>query len=217
MAELTDALTQLLDQQTGQISQRIGADEGRTRTAMQAAVPALLAALSQEAERGGGLKQAIERDHDGSILDQLTDYLGGSAQLSPRTTNGAGILDHVLGDRQGDLQRALSAKSGLDLGNMGSLLALLAPILMGMLGKQGRSSSGGSGGFSLDNIGDLLKQEKQDARTKNPDIGDILDSFGGSRSGSSTPSGSSAETGPARSGGGFGDLLDRLLGRGKDR
>ncbi|MBA3739682.1 MAG: DUF937 domain-containing protein [Chloroflexi bacterium] len=172
MAELNDSLNQLLEGQTSQISRRIGADEADTRTAMRAAVPALLAAFGDEAERGGGLRQAIEQDHDGAILDQLSEYLGGSAQLSPRTTNGAGILEHVLGDRQPDMQRALSAKSGLDAGNIGSLLALLAPIVMGMLGKRGQTS--GSSGFGLDDLSDLLGREKRDATSGNPDIGDVL-------------------------------------------
>lgn len=207
MAQLTDSLNQLLEGQTDQISRRIGADTGKTRSAITAAIPALMAALSQEADRGGGLRQAIERDHDGSILDQLSDYLGGTAQLSPRTTNGAGILEHVLGDRQQGLQQALSAKSGLDMNSIGSLLALLAPILLGMLGKRGQASGGG-GGFSLDDIGDLLNREKQDARSSSPDIGDILDSFTGGRSGSTSASG-------ARSGGGLGGILDSLLGRKK--
>ena len=201
MAELMDTLNQLLDQQTGQISSRIGADEDKTRSAVHAAVPALLAAFSQEAERGGGIRQAIERDHDGSIIDQLSDYLGGQAQLSPRTTNGAGILDHVLGDRRTDMQQALSAKSGLDAGSIGNLLALLAPIVMGMIGKKSNASPGG--GFSLDDLGSILGRERQDAKSKNPDIGDILDSFGGS--------------GGSGSGGGLGGMLDSLLGGKRDR
>ena len=210
MAELFDSLSQLLDGQTGQISRRIGADETQTRSAMQAAIPALLAALSQDAARGPGLRQALEQDHDGSIIDQLNDYLAGSAQLSPRTTNGAGILDHVLGDGQTDMAQALSAKSGLDLGTIMKLLPLLAPILMGMLGKRGRAGDGGggSGGFSFDDIGDLLNREKQDASARDPDIGDVLDSFRKKPSGSST-----ASSRPKGTSGGIGDLLDRLLGR----
>ena len=212
MAQLTDMLEQMLEGQTDQISSRIGADPSTTRGAMHAAIPALMAALSGEAqtERASGLQQALERDHDGSILDQLNEYLGGTAQLSPRTTNGNGILDHVLGDDRDEMARALSAKSGLDMGSMGNLLALLAPILMGMLGKQGRSSGSG-GGFSLPDLGGLLNQEKESAKSRNPDLGDILDKFGsGSRS-------SGSAGGRTREGGGFMDAIGDLLGGGKDR
>lgn len=215
MAELSDALTQLLDGRADQIGQRIGADGTTTRSAMQAAIPALLAALSADANRGTGLRAALEQDHDGAILDQLSEYLGGSANLSPRTTNGAGILEHVLGGRRGNLEQALSAKSGLGMDSIIKLLPLLAPILMGMLGKRGRTSGGSGGGIGFDDIGDLLNREKADARSRNPDIGDILDSFGDAgdaRGADRTPSASRPSAG-ARSGGGLGGLLDAILGR----
>jgi hypothetical protein len=93
MAQLTEALNGLLEAQTPQISRRIGADPQKTQAAVHTAIPALLAALGQNATSGGGaaLKGALERDHDGSILDNLGDYLGGTANLNPRATNGAGI------------------------------------------------------------------------------------------------------------------------------
>ena len=208
MAELTDTLNKLLEPRADEIGKRIGADGGKTRSAIQAAVPALLAALSANASQGTGLRQAIAKDHDGSILDDLGGYLGGTAKLSPRTTNGAGILEHTLGERQPTVQKALSAKSGLDMGSIGSLLALLAPVVLGMLGKRGGAAGGGSGsgGIGLDDIGDLLNREKDDARSNNPDLGDIFDSF--TRGGSGASGGSS-------SGGGLGDILGSL-GKGRN-
>jgi hypothetical protein len=183
MAELLDTLEQLLDPQSGQISKRIGADETKTRSAIHTAVPALMAAFSQEAERGGGIREAIKKDHDGSIIDRLQDYLGGQAQLSPRTTNGSGILKHVLGDRQPQMQQALSEKTGLDAGSIGKLLSLIAPVAMGLIGKKSNASSGG--GFDLNDLGDVLGREKADARKRNPDLGDLLDSISGGKGGGS--------------------------------
>ena len=72
---------------------------------------------------------------------------------------------------------------------------------MGMNGKKSNASPGG--GFSLDDLGSVLGRERQDAKSKNPDIGDILDSFGGS--------------GGSGSGGGLGGMLDSLLGGKRDR
>lgn len=204
MAELSASLQSLLEGQVDRIGAQIGADPNQTRSAINAALPTLLAALDDDRQRdGSGLRQALETDHDGSILDDLAGYLDGTAGLSPRTTNGAGILRHSLGDRQDDIAQALGAKSGLSAGSIGSLLALLAPIIMGMLGRQGRSGGSG-GGFSFDDIGDLLNREKSDARSSNPDLGDILDKFSkGGKSGSS--------------GGGIGDVLDSFLGGDKGR
>jgi hypothetical protein len=195
MADILDSVTGLLDGQVGQVSQRIGADEAKTRTAIHAAVPALMAAFAGEAQRGGGIRAAIRQDHDGAIIDQLPQYLSGTAQLSPRTTNGAGILDHTLGDQQEQVARAVSARSGLDLGTVMKLLPLLAPIVMGMLGKKSNASPGG--GFSLDDLGSILGRETEDAKQSNPDLGDILGRLG--------------------SGGGIGDVLGGLLGGGRDR
>jgi hypothetical protein len=195
MADILDSVTGLLDGQVGQVSQRIGADEVKTRTAIHAAVPALMAAFAGEAQRGGGIRTAIRQDHDGAIIDQLPQYLSGTAQLSPRTTNGAGILDHTLGDQQEQVARAVSARSGLDLGTVMKLLPLLAPIVMGMLGKKSNASPGG--GFSLDDLGSILGRETEDAKQSNPDLGDILGRLG--------------------SGGGIGDVLGGLLGGGRDR
>jgi hypothetical protein len=195
MADILDSVTGLLDGQVGQVSQRIGADEAKTRTAIHAAVPALMAAFAGEAQRGGGIRTAIRQDHDGAIIDQLPQYLRGTAQLSPRTTNGAGILDHTLGDQQEQVARAVSARSGLDLGTVMKLLPLLAPIVMGMLGKKSNASPGG--GFGLDDLGSILGRETEDAKQSNPDLGDILGRLG--------------------SGGGIGDVLGGLLGGGRDR
>ena len=214
MAQLTDTLNGLLEAQAPQIGRRIGADPQKTQAAVQTAVPALLAALGQNATSGGGaaLKSALERDHDGSILDNLGDYLGGTAKLNPRATNGAGILEHTLGPRQETMQRAISAKSGLDMGSVGSLLALLAPIVMGMLSKRasgggtsgtGTSGTAAGGGIGLDDLTDLLGREKADAQS-NPDLGDILGSV----------LGGGATTGPQQgSGGGLMDMLGGLFGR----
>ena len=112
----------------------------------------LLAALGQEAadpQRRAGLQQAIQEDHDGSVVDNLPAYLNG--EMSGKATNGQGIVNHVLGDRREPAAQALAGKSGLNMGTIMSLLPLLAPIVMGMLGKKERS-----GGLSLDNLADAL-------------------------------------------------------------
>ena len=216
MAQLTEALNGLLEAQAPQISRRIGADPQKTQAAVHTAILALLAALGQNATSGGGeaLKGALERDHDGSILDNLGDYLGGTANLNPRATNGSGILEHTLGPRQETMQRAISAKSGLDMSSVGSLLSLLAPIVMGMLSKRasgggtatGGTAAGGTaagGGIGLDDLTDLLGREKADAQS-NPDLGDILGSVLGGGATSDTQ---------RRSGGGLMDILGSLFGR----
>lgn len=180
----TDMLQQLLGGQADQIGAKIGADPAQTQQAISAALPALLAGLQAQATPGSGLQQAIERDHDGSILDNLSGYLDGTANLDSRTTDGEGILGHVLGDRQQPVAQALSSQTGLNMSTIMQLLPLLAPIVMGMLGKQARSGSNEGGGFG--------------------DLGSILGGLGGL-------AGGTGGTGNAGSGG-LDDLLGGLLG-----
>ena len=169
MAALIEQLEQTLGRQADQIGARIGADPAQAQSAIAAALPAILAGLQRQAAPGTGLEQAVAKDHDGSILDDLPGYLQGTSNLSPRTTNGQGILNHVLGDRQQEVQHALSAQTGLSMGSIAQLLPLLAPIVMGMLGKQARSGDQGAGGI---------------------DLGSILGSLGGLGGGSATGSSS---------------------------
>jgi len=73
------------------ISRQLGADQKQTKTAIAAAIPSLVEALSRQSSQPGGadkLHRAIERDHDGSLLDQLNDYLGGSAGQGAKATAG---------------------------------------------------------------------------------------------------------------------------------
>ena len=65
----------------------------------QAAVPLLVGAMQRQAASPTGLDAlagALDRDHDGSILDDIGGFLGSGGTVG----RGAGILGHVLGARQ---------------------------------------------------------------------------------------------------------------------
>ena len=54
------------------LAKQLGADTGATRNAVSTALPALVGALARNSQRPGGaesLGRALERDHDGSVLD----------------------------------------------------------------------------------------------------------------------------------------------------
>ena len=173
----TDGVHQVLERESDQIASRIGADPAQTRQAISLALPALLAGLQQQAAPGTGLEQAVLQDHDGSILDDIAGYLAGSSNLGPRTTNGTGILEHVLGAQQPDVQRALSQQTGLSMSSVAQLLPILAPIVMGMLGRQARSDSGGGGLGDLGSVlGSLLGGSSTSAQGQGG-LGDILGSI----------------------------------------
>src|SRR5882672_898571 len=82
-----------------QISRQLGAGEGETIDAIQAALPMLLGGLANSSASQSGasaLLAALDRDHDGSVLDDLGGFLGD--YLSGR---GQGILSHIFGAQEG--------------------------------------------------------------------------------------------------------------------
>jgi hypothetical protein len=137
---LSDALN---DNTISQISQQIGADEGTTVNAIQAALPMLLGGLATNSANEQGatsLAGALERDHDGSILDNLGGFLS-----DPSSGQGAGILGHIFGGSQRTIEDGVSQASGLDMSKVGPLLMMLAPIVMGALGRTQREQGVGAG------------------------------------------------------------------------
>ncbi|MFK7982285.1 MAG: DUF937 domain-containing protein [Saprospiraceae bacterium] len=167
MANLIDLLqSQLSEGLIDQLSKQIGAPKQQTRTAADSILSSLIGGLAKNAQKPGGadaLANALDNDHDGSLLNNLNDLIGGgkSAKINPRSANGAGILKHVLGGKQGGIMDMVSQISGLGQGQTGNLMAMLAPIVMGMLGKQKRSSGLDSGGIANILAGALGTQQKR--------------------------------------------------------
>ena len=166
---------QLASDQVAQVSQRIGVDQATGQRAVQAALPALMAALAGNAQRGEGARQladALERDHDGSILDDLSGFLSRGD-----TGEGEGILRHALGARRPAVETAVARETGLDPKAVAGLLPLLAPVVMGALGRQKRQAS-------LDPAGlmQMLAGEGRQARQAAPGglgiVGSLLDDEG---------------------------------------
>lgn len=174
-----EGVTKLLLGKLGQdglknLAEKFGADQGQVAGAMESAVPTLLNAISTNTKSPAGATNflsALERDHDGSILDNI----GGLLQ-NPQIGKGAGILKHVLGDKRGEVENQLAAKSGLSAGNMGGILEIVAPLLMGFLGKQKKQAGTV---FSSDNISSVLSAL---SGGKGLDISSLLKMAGGAGS-----------------------------------
>lgn len=134
MPSIFDMLsTHLDDSALQQISSRLGTNEGITSKAIAAAVPVLLGALAQNAHQEEGaqrLNDALARDHDGRVLNDVPDTL----RTQP-LAEGESILGHVLGDRRDLAEQAVARTSGLDVSKAAPLLAMLAPLVMGALGR----------------------------------------------------------------------------------
>src|SRR5262245_61629491 len=125
MATLMELITQSIGGDTmKQMSRSLGASEQSTGTAVSAALPLLVSALARNSSQPQGasaLLRALDKDHDGSVLDDLSGLIG-----NPQSGSGAGILGHVLGDRQDAAKTALAQTSGLNAASAGQLLTLPA-------------------------------------------------------------------------------------------
>lgn len=154
MESLTNELQALLGgDRISQMSSAIDADNNSTQVAVQAAIPVLLGALARNAssqDGAGSLFSALTRDHDGSLLNDLSGVLRGS-----ESSIGGGILGHVLGGKQPAVENQLGRASGLNAAQIGKILMMLAPIVMAYLGRQQRTRGLDSGGLS-----DVLQRER---------------------------------------------------------
>jgi len=163
-----DTLTQQLLQQLAgegikQISRKIGADEQTTNAALSTALPLLVSALAKNTSKTEGaqsLNQALTKDHDGSILNDVPGFLD-----NPAAANGAGILGHVLGSQQPAVTKGLTQATGLDNGQVDQLLQIAAPLLLGALGQKQQQK-----GLDPDGLSTYLGGQQQKAQASNPDL-----------------------------------------------
>ncbi len=157
MAGILDALApQLSGQILGQIGQSLGIKDQKAQAAIAVALPVIIGALAKNAQKKKGaesLNNAIQNDHDGSILDDLGGFIG-QFQNGP----GAGILKHALGKKRPTVEQQVSRQVGLDSETTGKLFEMLAPVVMGQLGKSARS-----GGLKADDLAVALGGERQRA------------------------------------------------------
>jgi len=176
--------TDLLNMLQGQLSQGMidqlsqqlgGVEKEKTAAAASGVVTTLMGALAKNANTTDGasaLSNALDRDHDGSVLDDLMGLVSGQVKpQNERMLNGQGILNHVLGDRQGNAIQMISKLSGLDSSKTGNLMTMLAPIVMGTLGKAKQQQ-----GLDAAGIASLLSGTVSANKQSNPTM-DLVSRF----------------------------------------
>lgn len=179
-----DIMQLLKDQVSGQVmdqlSQQIGGSPDQTAQAANGIFASILGGLANNASSPQGLASlmgALDRDHDGSIMDDLMGIVTGNAQVQNQSAvNGVGILGHVLGSNQEAVAQQVSQSSGLNMQQVMKLMPILAPIVMGMLGKmrnQGAQAGAANNGFGMDDLAGILMGSAQSAAGQHG-MGDIL-------------------------------------------
>lgn len=186
MANLMELLqSQMTPQMIAQLAQQIGgADQQQTAAAANGIFSTLTGALAKNASSQEGvqnLANALDRDHDGSVLDNFMDLLGGNSQpqqQQQRALNGAGILKHLLGDKQGGAMDMISQMSGLSGSQSGNLMQMLAPMVLGMLGKQKQSEGLDLGGLASLLSGTVTQERQRDSNPAMNLVTSFLDKDG---------------------------------------
>jgi len=167
MADLMDLLRgQLTPEALEGLSEHTGInDVEKTANASNAILAFLTKALAKNTSTPQGassLLGALNRDHDGSVLDDVVGLLTGnmSGNYGSKTMNGIGILGHLLGARQNFVVEAIAKMTGLHQNQTAMLMIRLAPMVLGLLGKKKKEENLNEGGLS-----DLLSNSVQRRET----------------------------------------------------
>ena len=154
-----------------QLTRQIGAaSDDQTEAAVSGIISSLVTGLSKNAQQPGGaaaLVSAVDRDHDGSLLDDVAGFiLGGRQTQNPNTLNGPGILGHILGNNQSLVTDMLTKVTGLNNSQIGKLMFALAPMVLAALGKARNQN-----GLDVGGISDLLQNTVKSQVTQRQEMG----------------------------------------------
>ena len=175
------------------LSEKAGTDSETTRGLIDAALPLLMGALTNNASSQEGAQSLL------GALQQHTDTSNMATQLSNADANDGGlIINHILGNNTGNVVQQLAGQTGASDNQVTSLLSNMAPALM-------------SG----------LSAATTTAQASNADDGfdftDLLGAFGGSAPASNGGGLLSGLLGGGSGGGLLGSLLGGLFGGGSSQ
>jgi outer membrane protein OmpA-like peptidoglycan-associated protein len=140
------------------ISGNLGETPAATQTALQASVPALLAAMIGKLSSESGIASLLSLfnsgSYDGSLLSNLGKSLSGSGATSV-IDSGKAIAKSLLGDKLSPVANAVASQAGVSATSATSVLALAGPLLMNAIGK-----ATAPGGPSASSLTSLLSSQK---------------------------------------------------------
>jgi hypothetical protein len=141
----------------GRIATALGFDRTKVQSAVDAAVPGLLAAFSDVTTQPGGAQKLADsaRQQVGS-LGNFASVLAAGGQASLLEKGSQMLSSLVGGQNQNALGDAISKFTGLGQNASGSLLGMLAPIVMGAIGQH----QGATGGLDASSIARLFASQK---------------------------------------------------------
>lgn len=147
LAMMSSTVGQSLVSQAGKF---LGASETTMKSAVDAALPALLGSVMQKASTPSGTSDLMKLLNtpglDPGIVGNLGGYLGGGDKTSSLLSLGSGLLSSLFGDKLGGLINTIASMFGLKSTAASNLMALAAPMVLGSLKNyvtQNRLDAGG--------------------------------------------------------------------------
>src|SRR5262245_41293131 len=103
----------------GDASSYLGESAATTRSAMTAAIPAILAGLAQQGSTGAGIERIFSSitapEVDPGLADGVGNWLAGGPKTAGLLTQGSTLLRGLFGDRTGAVAEAISSVSGMKI------------------------------------------------------------------------------------------------------
>ena len=131
-------------------SNLLGVSESNTKSAVTSMIPALLGSLVQKGSTPQGASSLLNMINspqvDSGIVGNMSQLLGGGANVNQLVNTGSSLINSLLGSNAGPLSNTLSSMSGLSGSSTSNLLALAAPFFLGglkkLVGERGLNTSG---------------------------------------------------------------------------
>ncbi|CAA7194845.1 DUF937 domain-containing protein [Chryseobacterium potabilaquae] len=211
---LIDLLTGNTGNQVAQQAEnKFGISKNQIIALLAVAAPLIISHLrnkSQDAKEAEALNTALDKDHDGSILNN-------TSQAEERQVEGGSILNHIFGGEKQNVESSLSQNTGISIDKIGPILAMLAPVIMGYIGKEKQQNNVGAGGLG-DLLGGILGNASNQAQEQQSSpLNDILGSVLGNSQSQSSGNPLNDILGNVLGGnqqqqGGLGSILGNILG-----
>lgn len=178
------------DSSVDALAGKTGASSDQTSSLINAALPILMGALTNNASSQDGAQSLL------GALSQHTD-MGSMAQqlMTADEEDGEKIIQHILGGNSQSVIQSLSGQTGMDSSQVSSLLNNMAPAMMSGLSAATTQASNAPAGEALD-------------------FSSLMGAFGGSQGGGASGLLGGLLGGGDSSGGGLGNLLGGLFGGG---
>jgi len=160
-----------------QISQHLGVDETTAQSAVQSALPMMVAGMAGNAQQPGGESQiqSLLGGH-GGLLGNLSSVIASAsagAGMSDAGGGAGGLLGSIFGAHRDSVQTSVQQTSNLQPDQTKKLLAILAPIVLAVLAR--RHASTADGKQTSGSLGGALQQDAQAAQgSAHPQLGGLL-------------------------------------------